>query len=36
MMFRCISKFDVEDDDDIEEDDLTLEEKQLRDEVREA
>lgn len=36
MMLRYILKFDIQEDDDIEEDGLTLEEKQLRDEVREA
>lgn len=36
MMFRCISKFDIEEEDEIEEHDLTPDEKQLRDEIREA
>lgn len=36
MMFRCISKFDIEEEDDIEEYDLTPDEKQLRDEIREV
>jgi hypothetical protein len=36
MMFRCISKFDTEGEDETEENDLTLEEKQRRDEIREA
>jgi len=37
MMFRCISKFGIEEEEDnIEEYDLTLDEKQLQDEIREA
>ncbi|KAL2012476.1 hypothetical protein VTN00DRAFT_1 [Thermoascus crustaceus] len=36
MMFRCMSKFDIEEEDNIEEYDLTPDEKQLRDEIQEA
>lgn len=36
IMFCCILKFDIEEEDNIEEYDLIPDEKQLRDEIQEA